>query len=140
MSLSCWVYVSRSLLDPAAPEGAVEDIVEVSRQRNARLGVTGALLHSWTRFAQRIEGPGDAIEELRSSILADPRHDRITTIEYGPCAARLFTNWSLAFSGQSRFFGSILEAVSLDGAHLDQDAVEAVALLFREFARPGPFE
>ena len=119
-------------------EARVGEIVAVSRSRNASLGVTGALFHSGARFAQRIEGPPAAIEDLRLSILADPRHDSITVLEHGPCAARLFADWSLAYSGQSRFFAGILEAVAIDGAAPDQTAVDAVALLLREFARPGP--
>lgn len=132
---SHWVYVSRSRLAAEEAEAAVADIVAVSRARNAELGVTGALLHSGTRFAQRIEGPPDAVAALRRSILADPRHDRITTLSEESGNDRLFADWTLAFSGRSRFFGQILDAVELDEETQKPEVAAAVALLFSEFAR-----
>ena len=135
MSLEFWVYVSRSRLSADEADTAVENIVRVSHERNAALGITGALLHSGTRFAQRIEGPAEAVAELKSSILADPRHDGVTTIAGGSCCERLFVDWTLAFSGRSRFFGQILEAVVLGAERQEHEVDAAIALLFSEFAR-----
>jgi hypothetical protein len=94
------LYVSKTLLKFPAGEAEVANIVEGSLIRNARLGVTGALISTGSYFAQVLEGPRPAVEELMASIDADPRHMRvkiIRTVEEG----RRFTGWSLAYSGTS---------------------------------------
>lgn len=98
-----WLYVSTTQIDPLDAAFQVELIVKVARSRNASLGVTGALICSGSRFLQFIEGAADSVEALRQSILVDPRHKDIVTIDTPVNDERLFAGWSLAYSGRSHF-------------------------------------
>ncbi len=87
-------YVSVSAVDPCGPEP--ERIVEVARRRNAQLAVTGVLWLSSEHFAQVLEGPLPALQQLMASIGADPRHRIVATWPPGPVAdARWYPGWSL---------------------------------------------
>jgi hypothetical protein len=93
------VYVSHVATDPAVPQAAMlEEILGAARRNNARIGVTGALLYSARRFAQVLEGPPDAVEEIFEVIQCDPRHASITVLEVASPAARAFGDWSMAFT------------------------------------------
>lgn len=92
-------YCSRSSIAPDALARQLHAILDVSRRRNPRLGVTGALLYNHGSFAQVLEGPLAAVERVFESIQCDPRHGDVTVIESGPIATRLFPDWSMAFSG-----------------------------------------
>ena len=98
-----WLYVSRSKLTPAEAAAQIDDIVEVARAGNARLGVTGTLIFTGRHFAQYIEGSPEAVAKLRRMIVTDPRHCDIITLAEGPIPARRFATWSLAYAGPSQF-------------------------------------
>ena len=112
-SLACWMYISRSLLNAETALEEVQAIVDVAQRRNADMDVTGALIFSNGRFAQKLEGPPTGIDALRQSICRDSRHTAITTIEEGPAPERQFGGWSLAFKGSSQVISRSLER-SLD--------------------------
>lgn len=92
------LYVSKTLLEFPAGEAEVENIVAVSLSRNAKLGVTGALISTGSYFAQVLEGEREAVEELMDSIDADPRHMRVKIVRTAE-EPRRFTGWSMAYSG-----------------------------------------
>ena len=93
------VYVSHVVSD-ALPGGRtmLEDILAAARRNNSRLGVTGALLYSNRRFAQVLEGPPDAVEQIFETIQCDPRHDHVAVIEVSAPESRAFADWSMAFA------------------------------------------
>jgi hypothetical protein len=95
-------YVSRSTMDSPQQAG-IEDIASVARSRNAALDVTGALVFTGTHFAQLLEGPQAAIEELMKAIRSDHRHRDVDVVLNGPVATRRFDGWSMAYSGPSSF-------------------------------------
>lgn len=128
--LHCWLYVSRCLLAPAWASAAIDAIVAVSRPRNATLEVTGSLIFSGRHFAQFIEGPGDAIETLRTAIFQDARHTDIETVMAQPRTARTFTGWALAYAGPSLFVERNLNAALDASPH----SVERLVGLLQEFA------
>ena len=97
------LYVSRALVHGPEAEAAVADIVNVARQRNGQLEVTGALLFTGAHFAQVLEGTHGAVKELMVSINRDPRHTEITVIQEGAVAEARFAQWTLAYSGPSNF-------------------------------------
>ena len=68
------LYVSRRL----ATADDVQDIVAVSRARNAQWQVTGALIASRGRFAQILEGQRSAVDALMDSIPIVEHLDRMT--------------------------------------------------------------
>jgi len=94
------LYVSKTLLEFPASEAEVANIVAVSLSRNAKLGVTGALISTGSYFAQVLEGEQAAVEELMDSIDADPRHMRVKIIRTVE-EPRRFAGWSMAYSGTS---------------------------------------
>lgn len=102
------LYVSRRLCTDAE----IADIVGVSRVRNARLGVSGALIASQIRFAQFLEGPRAGIEALMDSIRRDRRHDTIDVVLDAEDERRRFSGWALAYSGSSVFIDGLIAAVA----------------------------
>ena len=72
--MNALLYVSTRLY-PAISEGhEVAGIIAVARSRNAALDVTGALVVTTDHYAQLLEGPPAALEQLLASIRRDPRH------------------------------------------------------------------
>lgn len=102
------LYVSRSLATPAD----VLDIVEMSRSRNARLQVTGALVASRSRFAQILEGPRAGVDALMDSIRRDSRHSGVEVLLYDDIAQRRFADWTLAYSGASVFIDGLIATLT----------------------------
>jgi hypothetical protein len=89
-------YISRAHVDPCGTEP--RRILEVATQRNASLDVTGALCCSGEHFAQVLEGPGDALDELMRSIRADGRHTVL--VEWpraGAADARWYPGWAMGW-------------------------------------------
>jgi hypothetical protein len=106
MSVYSLCYVSRALLPSAEAKSAVADIVDVSRERNGRLKVTGALLFTGAHFAQVLEGSRAAVRELMLSIERDARHTDVTIVREGLAETRAFGAWTLAYAGPSTFIDS----------------------------------
>lgn len=94
------LYVSKSLLAQPEAETEVANIVTQSIARNATLDVTGALISTGVYFAQLLEGPRDAVEQLMLSINEDPRHMRVKIIRTAE-EPRRFAGWSMAYSGNA---------------------------------------
>lgn len=110
--LTCWMYISTATIPRADAAQVIDAIVAISRGRNAALEVTGALIFSGDMFAQIIEGPAEAIAELRASITRDVRHREILTVADGEQDRREFADWSLAYSGTSLFVARELDRIS----------------------------
>ena len=81
MMLKSVLYVSRSLLVPIRAEAEVDAIVAAARLRNESLNVSGALAFAQGSFAQVLEGPEGAVENLLSSITVDQRHEAFRIID-----------------------------------------------------------
>ena len=69
-------YVSRAL--PSTGTREVYDIVRVANNRNAELGLTGALVFLDGYFLQVIEGLPGPLHERFTIIAADPRHTEVS--------------------------------------------------------------
>jgi hypothetical protein len=102
-SVTSLLYVSNSLLRMPDEEHELRHIVAVARERNGRLGVTGALVFTGHHFAQVLEGSAAAVDELMTSICRDRRHSGIDIVEVIELPARRFAAWSLAYSGPSTY-------------------------------------
>jgi hypothetical protein len=68
-----------------------------AREANARLGITGLLLHRGDSFFQILEGGRDEILSLYAKISADPRHQRVEVVTEGPITNREYNDWQMAF-------------------------------------------
>lgn len=114
------IYVSHSLIPPGARHDEIERIVTASTERNERLGVRGALLFTEQYFAQLLEGPETAVEEVMESIIQDPRHDQITIIERKPIDGYRFPDWGLAYWGNAGYMDQKIATVLYRQDELNQ--------------------
>ena len=93
------IYVSRKTLPAPKNAEAINDILLVSRERNKFLQVTGALFSASNTFAQFIEGPKLAIDQLMESITRDARHRDVKVVSVKDDVPRKFPDWTMAYSG-----------------------------------------
>ena len=127
-----------SIAVPDLAEASLGEIVEVARSRNAALHVSGALVFTGEHFAQVLEGPEAAIEQLMGSILRDPRHRAVNVVERPQIEERRFARWSMAYAGPSLFVDRHI--APLLGTHAGEESgLQARRLigLMHEFALRG---
>lgn len=95
------VYCSRNRIpgDAGTLAAEITAILAVSRENNARAGITGGLLFSTGCFAQVLEGLPEAVEATFERIQCDDRHNDVILLEAGPITERVFPDWSMAFTG-----------------------------------------
>jgi hypothetical protein len=91
----CITYFSSAV--PTTTEQVVVDIVDFSREKNARLGITGVLLYINGHIVQVLEGEQQVIEDLYKTIQADPRHKDVRTVIDRPITQRLFSHWYMGY-------------------------------------------
>jgi FAD-dependent sensor of blue light len=99
-SLIHLIYASTATR-PFDKEQLVE-LLEQSRGANARIDVSGMLLHEAGNFFQVLEGRAAVVEALFAKICADDRHERPIKIMQEPIAERSFGDWTMAFSDITR--------------------------------------
>lgn len=106
----------------------VTDILSKARQKNSRLGVTGALLYYDERFAQVLEGPPEALDGLLAAIERDVRNRQVTVALDTPATKRDFPDWSMAFGavGEHPSMAVAIDAVLAKAPHAGE---EILALL-----------
>ena len=97
------IYVSRRTLPGTKGATDVEDILQVARERNKVLRVTGALFSASNTFAQFIEGSVSSIYQLMESIKRDPRHRDVRVVSVKDEVQRKFPKWTMAYSGDEHY-------------------------------------
>lgn len=130
------LYVSESMVAHADGQAAVRQIVDVSRPRNAALDVTGALIFAESHFAQILEGPRPAVEDLMASIRRDQRHRNLRILREGPLFERRFARWSLAYFGPSILLADLFEPGDTD-VEEQAERMTAVMMHFAAFQEGG---
>jgi Sensors of blue-light using FAD len=75
--------------------GELADLLAGARLRNAQHDITGLLIYDSGYFAQVLEGPRPAIEQLLANIAADARHDEYSVVSEGPITERYFQGWAM---------------------------------------------
>ncbi|WP_298675204.1 BLUF domain-containing protein [uncultured Lentibacter sp.] len=134
--LSRLVYISNA--SAFFQESELPDILAVSRNNNARDGLTGLMVFHRGRFFQVLEGEMDNVMACFNRIMRDGRHDRLVMIETGPVEARAFGQWRMAYERvetmpqklQQAVF-SIYDMIPPDSEDRGEDA--AVRLRVRDF-------
>jgi len=96
------------------------EIEAVAVPRNRELGITGFLVCARRWFAQVIEGPGPAVEELYAAIAADPRHRSLQLVEHVAAGRRLFPDWHMALGHASPAAGMVF--ATLDFSEVEMPA------------------
>jgi len=113
MDLVRLIYASR-FSRKAGPED-VQKIVDLSREKNRRLGITGVLCFDPRYFLQCLEGPSEAVNELYNRIIFDYRHTGVRLISYEKADRRRFEKWSMAYVRIDEKVKPILERYSANG-------------------------
>ncbi|WP_050630800.1 BLUF domain-containing protein [Bradyrhizobium viridifuturi] len=141
------IYVSRSnsnVHDSSASE-IIRSILAQSRAKNARLGVTGALLFSQGYFCQVLEGERAAVEEIFGAIESDPRHRNITLLTFRPSTPRRFPDWSMAYAGSTagpvwtrKMEGLLANPSEIDSDQLGRELLVLMTDLVRQQDLDGP--
>jgi hypothetical protein len=99
------MYVSVSSLDDESAKREVAAMVAAAIEKNALLGITGALIFTGVHFVQALEGEEARVRELMRSIEADPRHRSVTVIHQHHSPVRRFVGWSMAYDGRATYVG-----------------------------------
>ena len=95
MELHELIYVSLATRELSIPE--LNELLEQSRDKNARLNITGLLVYHNMEFMQLLEGNKDDVFSLYDTICKDGRNTQNHLLWDGPVQQRAFANWSMAF-------------------------------------------
>ena len=79
-------------------DGAVIDtILKQANANNLDYGITGALCayKGDDRFFQVLEGARVEVNQLYGNILRDPRHTKVTLLDYSEISIRQFASWRM---------------------------------------------
>ena len=87
------LYASRAS-SPTDPS-VYDAILEQSRARNPKLGITGILCYSENLFIQVLEGGRDEVCELYNTIVRDGRHQHVRILGFEEIRERRFGNWTM---------------------------------------------
>ncbi|UAJ10613.1 BLUF domain-containing protein [Glacieibacterium megasporae] len=123
------VYYSHNAVtgDADTVATAITSILAKSQVNNQRVGVTGALMFNSGCFAQVLEGPRSAVEEVFERIQQDDRHGDVSLLAFDPVPTRAFEDWSMGFVGASigdaARYGVLVDSSGFDPARMDGDAL-----------------
>lgn len=95
MALHEIIYVS--LASKKMGTEALATLLDDSRTRNERYGITGLLLYHRQEFLQLLEGEEAAVTALYDNICKDHRHQQVYPMWEGPIAERSFSHWAMGF-------------------------------------------
>ena len=129
--LKSLLYASVSTLAKDDEQEEIQRIVAVAEERNARLGITGTLIFARPRFAQILEGPEAAVDELMEKIVQDARHERVTVVDVVKSKRRRFSSWSLSYFGCSHYVEKHIRPLL---ENEDPDGVRQLRQLMQAFA------
>ncbi|CAH6882164.1 Blue light sensor protein [Vibrio chagasii] len=107
MFLTRLIYVS-TLCESCDAE-ALDDILQISHDRNKQSHLTGLLSHNDKYFLQCIEGSRSAVNHTYNHILNDKRHKKVMILYFKEIDCRKFGDWSMGDIPQS----SLTELVNL---------------------------
>lgn len=89
------VYFSEAADDLSYTD--IKEILEVSRNNNARDQITGLLIYRDGHFLQLLEGSEDVVRSTLERIRHDDRNYKVKILHESQSPERLFPSWSLAF-------------------------------------------
>lgn len=82
-------------------EDELNDILQISRDNNSALDITGLLLYHEGNIIQVLEGEELEVMNLYYKIERDPRHKGIIKMISGQVLERYFSGWSMGFKSLS---------------------------------------
>ncbi|GAB5414646.1 MAG: hypothetical protein Cons2KO_22490 [Congregibacter sp.] len=93
--LYCLSYVSTQV-HPMSNEELLE-LLDHARETNAKLGLTGLLMHRGDSFFQILEGGYEEVQGIFEKISKDSRHQRVELVTEGYVSTREYSDWQMAF-------------------------------------------
>ena len=93
--LTTMVYVSIAAKEFSPAE--LQELLSVSRRKNAKAGITGMLLYKDGHFMQLLEGPHQAVRDTFEKIEEDARHHSLQVLLNVRLEVRNFERWSMGF-------------------------------------------
>jgi len=89
------------LYTSVAPQGLSEQellgLLTKARIKNNQLGITGMMIYHQREVMQILEGEKSVVQAMFDTIVADPRHTRVSVFYEGAICERAFKDWSMAF-------------------------------------------
>jgi len=128
------LYVSRSTIPRERLAAEIADIIDTSREHNARVGITGGLVRAGGYFAQLLEGPTDAVKALMERIDRDHRHTDVSVLHVAASDKRQLPDWSMAYAGESTYVANQIAALLGQGFAADPARVHRLNMLIVSFA------
>lgn len=117
--VSCVLWVSR--LSPESGLGVVKQIWQTSRQRNAKLGLTGAVIFDGERFCELLEGPTLDISTVYRDVEVDARHTALRVLHIASAGSpRRQAQWRSGYCD-----ASALDLLCNEGGLQGESAVSA---------------
>jgi hypothetical protein len=89
------IYLSHASKD--LNDQDIQDILEVSRRENEKVGTTGVLIHHKGIFIQVLEGEPKHILQLVENIRQDKRNSDLSVIYYEQIQERAFKGWYMGY-------------------------------------------
>lgn len=120
------IYASAAV-KPLNPE-ELATLLEKSRVKNSKVGITGLLLYHAGSFLQVLEGPEEAVDECFRRIEDDPRHTNVKVLLRDGVETSEFDEWSMGFVDSAK------SAEMLEG-FLDYNTEAEAALLDEGLAK-----
>lgn len=77
--------------------GELRVLLQLARENNSQLGITGLLLYHNRSFFQVLEGEPEAVNSLYAHISRDKRHNRVLLLSKREIENRNFAEWSMGF-------------------------------------------
>ncbi|QDL54763.1 BLUF domain-containing protein [Rhodoferax aquaticus] len=92
--LSQMIYASR-VCAPASSE-TINEILQISRKNNQRVGIGGVLLYDERYFFQGVEGERSDVNSLLNRLVKDFRHTDFHLLSFKSLSHRHFSRWCMA--------------------------------------------
>lgn len=88
----------------------VDEIVSHASERNAALGITGALAYNGRNFCQLLEGHKQTVHDLLNVIEQDERHAGFKVLDSKEITERHFRDWGMTLV-QDLDFSTVINAM-----------------------------
>lgn len=89
------IYISSAAT--AMDESQLRELLDSSREKNERMGITGLMLYKSGSIMQLLEGDESRVTELYENIRRDSRHRDVYRVQVGTTQNRMFDDWSMGF-------------------------------------------
>ncbi len=118
------IYASRATR-PLSDRDLAE-LMELSRDRNRRAGITGLLVVHNNSYLQLLEGPTSTVDERFARIEVDPRHTNLRVHVEAEAEERWCPEWSMGLTAPDPAqWQEVIDAVKLPQPPVSLDLIES---------------